>query len=340
MTAVERNRIMARKKKKSSSGGCLSVFLVLLLVCFAISVSVYIFIPVVVLTGIWKVYETLYFRGEKFTSIKTRIRSYIDDCNTLNHHVEELKVTHLGVDRLDAGRSDYQDESRWNSRRNALSDQEYAPNICNCSLTVCDGARKEPFKYVCKYFNISLEETTLEKFESVLNNFEAAEDGKASLQAEKENILKSIEEDVPALIRKFSKKKLEKSLGFEEINLSDVHFPRFTFKYVSPGGNKSTRYDVVMDIDNLNRFVQYLSEKIKFRKSVAGQRALMTSRLREKIKQRDNYTCKLCGISTHQEPHLLLEIDHIVPVSRGGLTAEDNLQTLCWRCNRSKGTRV
>lgn len=31
--------------------------------------------------------------------------------------------------------------------------------------------------------------------------------------------------------------------------------------------------DVVMDINNLNCFVKYLSEKVKFRKSVAGQRA-------------------------------------------------------------------
>ncbi|WP_083895088.1 HNH endonuclease [Nocardia tenerifensis] len=27
-------------------------------------------------------------------------------------------------------------------------------------------------------------------------------------------------------------------------------------------------------------------------------------------------------------------------VSRGGLTALDNLQTLCWRCNRTKSNKV
>ena len=95
-----------------------------------------------------------------------------------------------------------------------------------------------------------------------------------------------------------------------------------------------------MDIDNLNRFVVYLAEKIKFNKSAAGQRALMTSRLREHIKQRDHYTCRYCGASLAEEPHLLLEIDHIVPVSKGGMTTEDNLQTLCWKCNRSKSNKV
>ena len=95
-----------------------------------------------------------------------------------------------------------------------------------------------------------------------------------------------------------------------------------------------------MDIDNLNRFVSFLSEKIKFSKSVAGQRALMTSKLRKHIKERDGFTCKICGASIQQEPNLLLEIDHIIPVSKGGMTTEENLQTLCWRCNRSKGSKI
>ena len=122
--------------------------------------------------------------------------------------------------------------------------------------------------------------------------------------------------------------------------MSTAYFPKYVFEYVSSGGNASTRCDVVMDIDNLNKFIVFLSEKIKFNKSVAGQRALMTSKLRQQIKERDGYTCKHCGASVEQEPHLLLEIDHIIPVSKGGLTTEDNLQTLCWRCNRSKGAKI
>ena len=38
--------------------------------------------------------------------------------------------------------------------------------------------------------------------------------------------------------------------------------------------------------------------------------------------------------------YLLLEIDHIVPIVKGGLTTEDNLQTSCWKCNRSKGSKL
>lgn len=66
----------------------------------------------------------------------------------------------------------------------------------------------------------------------------------------------------------------------------------------------------------------------------------MTSEPRQKIKECDGFACKKCGTSVEKEPNLLLEIDHIIPVSKGGLTTEDNLQTLCWRCNRSKGAKI
>jgi 5-methylcytosine-specific restriction endonuclease McrA len=66
----------------------------------------------------------------------------------------------------------------------------------------------------------------------------------------------------------------------------------------------------------------------------------MTAALRGRIKERDKFTCLNCGVSLTAEPHLLQEIDHIVPVSKGGLSVPENLQTLCWKCNRSKAAKV
>ena len=45
--------------------------------------------------------------------------------------------------------------------------------------------------------------------------------------------------------------------------------------------------------------------------------------------------CSWCG-GTEETPH----VDHIVPLVRGGLHVEDNLQILCGTCNRSKGSRT
>lgn len=77
-----------------------------------------------------------------------------------------------------------------------------------------------------------------------------------------------------------------------------------------------------------------------------SRRRYVSAEMRERVMKRDNYTCQICGISRGYIDHfmpglgdyLLLEVDHILPVAAGGSgESEDNLQTLCWRCNRKKG---
>ena len=293
----------------------------------------------IVLIG-FKLYEHFYYKGEAFLALKERADKHVRDCNELNEHLEELRNTKIGFDKSQYGHADYHDNSSWNFQRKEYAKISNASNVHNCSRTVCDNSRKEPMKYVCKYFNFKADNETLSQFEDMLNNFSAAEEGRSSLLAEKKDLLNGLYEEIPYLIKTFSKERFEKELGFEDIDLSDTHYPKFIFRYVSSGGNASTENVITMDISNLNAMVNYLDSRIKWSKSVAGQRALMTSSLRRSILERDGHTCKQCGASLSTEPHLLLEVDHIVPVSKGGLTRADNLQTLCWRCNRSKGAKL
>ena len=125
-----------------------------------------------------------------------------------------------------------------------------------------------------------------------------------------------------------------------ELSPITVPYPVYLFEYVSAGGNSSQRTTVTLNTPTIDALIETLSQKIRWRKSAAGQRALMTSKLRNSIKTRDNHTCRYCSVSLAAEPHLLLEVDHIIPVSRGGLSTPDNLQTLCWRCNRTKSNKV
>lgn len=317
------------------------LYVIVALVVIGILVNFwFLLIPVAVFWAVWEIYAALYFNGKSFCAIKDRVKTYIADCNELAEHIESLKSTDSIDNRLNQGVASYSDKSKWNFQRKELAKRKNLPNMCECSRTVCNSAKNKPFEYLCKYFNIKADAETLNKFEEILNNFETVEEGKKSLVAEKEEILTSIQGEVPVLIRKFKRTKLEKQLGFEDFDFKTEYFPMYIFRYTSSGGNASTQCEIIMDIDNLNKFVAFLSEKIKFKKSIAGQRALMTSKLRQKIKERDHFECKKCHVSISQEPHLLLEIDHIIPVSKGGLTTEDNLQTLCWRCNRSKGAKI
>ncbi len=59
-------------------------------------------------------------------------------------------------------------------------------------------------------------------------------------------------------------------------------------------------------------------------------------RLRFKVLQRDNFTCRQCGASPAKDPNIVLHIDHITPWSKGGDTVFENLQTLCLQCNIGK----
>jgi hypothetical protein len=55
---------------------------------------------------------------------------------------------------------------------------------------------------------------------------------------------------------------------------------------------------------------------------------------RLRIIERDGSTCGLCGAVVAPDE---LDIDHIVPVSRGGSDEDDNLQVAHASCNRRKG---
>jgi len=88
-----------------------------------------------------------------------------------------------------------------------------------------------------------------------------------------------------------------------------------------------------------------ISKEERLMREVASRRRIRVSDKNE-VLERDNYTCQICGISKDYldslceglGDYLLLEVDHIQSVSQGGTGDDiDNLQCLCWRCNRKKG---
>lgn len=306
---------------------------------YAIPIGIGLIASLIIYLG-YKVYVNIYFKSKKFKLIKESVEKYIKNCNDLNNHIEDLKLVNSDIKAFDYGEAVLVDNSNYKFSRNEWKKLEKNIYVHNCSAVVCKNSKDQPFKYLCKYFDIPIQEESLLVFESLLNNYSAVEQGKELLQKERDSIINDIEKSIPRLIIKYNKKRLIIELGFNPIDLSDLYFPNYKFQYVSAGGNSSLINNIRMDIENLNKFVKYLNGLIKYRKSIEGQRALMTSDLRENIKKRDNYTCRKCGLSINDERNLLLEIDHIIPLSKGGITSEENLQTLCWKCNRSKGAKL
>jgi hypothetical protein len=83
---------------------------------------------------------------------------------------------------------------------------------------------------------------------------------------------------------------------------------------------------------DLSAFADFVNfgrvEKLTWQERLANRR--VPESMRATVLVRDGGRCRKCRRAIN------LEMDHIVPVSKGGTTEESNLQTLCRRCNRAK----
>jgi 5-methylcytosine-specific restriction endonuclease McrA len=55
------------------------------------------------------------------------------------------------------------------------------------------------------------------------------------------------------------------------------------------------------------------------------------------VKRRDQYTCQYCGNKFESDG---LNLDHVVPDSRGGRKTWENIVASCYACNGKKGSRT
>jgi Restriction endonuclease len=65
-------------------------------------------------------------------------------------------------------------------------------------------------------------------------------------------------------------------------------------------------------------------------------RKSLSKKIRFEVFKRDSFTCQYCG---KVAPNVVLELDHIEPVSKGGTNDILNLITSCYDCNRGKSDR-
>lgn len=63
----------------------------------------------------------------------------------------------------------------------------------------------------------------------------------------------------------------------------------------------------------------------------------ISNALRFEVFQRDRHTCQYCG---RRAPEVELEVDHLIPVARGGTDAFENLITSCRECNSGKSAKL
>lgn len=297
------------------------------------------FFVILIIIAVIIIYRTTYFKSEKFKIIRQKVSALTSEFNDMNVYADSLSANILGGQTRQIFIGKIQNISNWNYKHSQLFNRESNTKIFHCSRQVVSNAQFDGFKYVCKYFNITVDEIHRNLANDMLNNFNSYLESRDLLLLKQNNLFDNIKDELPFLIKIF-KNSLYKNLGMIHLDLKTVIYPQYTFQYTSSGGNSGLSYTLKLSINELQEFINWLDERIKYKKSAQYQRIIMTNELRNKIKQRDGFACKICKVNTIKEPTLLLEIDHIVPISKGGLTIEDNLQCLCWKCNRKKAAKI
>ncbi len=100
------------------------------------------------------------------------------------------------------------------------------------------------------------------------------------------------------------------------------------------------RWSCMIKLFNQGYTAEYISELFEYSKagdSLKAKRNMLgyvSNKLRMEILVRDNFECVFCG-SNHK-----IQVDHIVPTSKGGRGIESNLQTLCLECNVGKYNKI
>jgi hypothetical protein len=90
---------------------------------------------------------------------------------------------------------------------------------------------------------------------------------------------------------------------------------------------------IVEHMRALSQAAMQLRDELQLLTGSTMARKSVPARLRFAILKRDNHTCQYCGRSAAA---VALQVDHVIPVARGGLTTWENLRTACEDCNAGK----
>ncbi len=279
-----------------------------------------------------------YYESSDFAKIKETCEVLMSTQREFNEYIKEKveSISKLFGTRVVRNETINEDEYQYiRPYRKTIT-----PFTAEVSATVFASAENNPLDYVIKNFypNKKTYPEQIQKLHLLVEELETLKEAKQIIENHKIEYQQYLG-DVPDYIIKDDEAGFYSRLGFANIDESVLNV-EYKFSYTSGGGMAKRTFSVPMTEETIVELITALEDKLTAKAFTKEQRALMTKKLREFIKNRDNFTCCNCGNSTHVEPNLLLEIDHIIPVSKGGYTVEDNLQTLCWKCNRSKSDKI
>lgn len=279
-----------------------------------------------------------YYNSAEFQKIKNTCETLMSTQREFNEYITEKVETISQLFGARVIRNETINEDEYQYVR--LYKKTITPFTAEVSAAVFASAENSPLEYVVKNFypNKEMYPEQIQKLHLLIEELATLREAKTIIENYKQAYQEYLT-DVPDYIMEEDEAGFYSRLGFANIDES-VLVVEYKFSYTSGGGMAKRTFTVPMTEKTIIDLIKALEGKLTISAFTKEQRALMTSKLRDYIKNRDGFTCCNCGNSTNIEPNLLLEIDHIIPVSKGGCTIEENLQTLCWKCNRSKSNKI
>ncbi len=208
---------------------------------------------------------------------------------------------------------------------------------------------KNPFKYPYLYVTIDISHRRNVDYEDEIDRL-LCEDGLEKF-LNHDNYVQEWKADTKRIIKESILRRYRQS-QFESI-LDDCNMFIFVFtrnqtrykqqnyvkhKYKVAISEEEISYDISRLIIRYNSLKAIDFECTLKEYNMREQRKLMTPELKKQIKERDHYTCQICG--KHMPDEIGLQIDHKIPVSKGGKTIPSNLQVLCSKCNGRKSNKL
>ena len=279
-----------------------------------------------------------YYESADFLKVKETCEALMSSQREFNEYINEKvqSISQLFGTRIVRNETTHDDIYNYvRSYKKTLT-----PFTAEVSKTVFASAENNPLEYVVKYFypNKAAYPEQIQKLYKLVEELETLKDAKQIIENYKVEYQQYLG-DGPGFVMENDEAGFYSRLGFANID-ENVLVVEYRFSYTSDGEMVQKSFSIPMTEETIAELIKVLESKLTASAFAKEQRTLMTKKLRAYILSRDNFTCCNCGNSTHIEPNLLLEIDHIIPVAKGGRTVEDNLQTLCWRCNRTKSDKI
>jgi len=132
-------------------------------------------------------------------------------------------------------------------------------------------------------------------------------------------------------------KEIESKLGLKSRRTLQYQLSKLGKKLLKLNISFETiRWSCMIDLFNRGYTAEYISDFLNYSKNSnyfrtkRNKLGFVSNEMRLRVFEKDNFKCVFCGSEDK------LQVDHIIPFSKGGKTILKNLQTLCWKCNSGK----